>query len=110
MIRAAIIKTLERQPQAIAGRELAALASLPYKVTIDALGRMHDAGTVIRIGRKYSATWALAGTDAAQPHDAFGALEAVWRGRTPPPRGGGGQNLGRGCASLIGPSLPKNFA
>ena len=64
------------------------LADLPYKVAIDALGRMLDAGIVVRIGRKYSALWALAGHAAALPHDAFGALEAAWRAGGPhPPRG-----------------------
>jgi hypothetical protein len=65
-----------------------AMASLPYKVAIDALGSMLDAGTVVRFGRKYSAQWALAGTDAAAPHDALGALEAVWRAGDPHPHGG----------------------
>lgn len=49
---------------------------------------MHDTGQVVRFGRKYSATWALAGTAAALPHDAFGALEAAWHARRTPTLGG----------------------
>ena len=62
-----------------------ALAGRPYKVAIDALGRMHDTGTVVRIGRKYSVTWALVGSSAAAAHDAFEALEALGVPATPTP-------------------------
>jgi hypothetical protein len=88
MIRAAITEALGLAHRPLSGRECAALAGLPYKVAIDALGRMLDAGTVVRFGRKYSALWALAGTPAGLPPDALGALEAVWRGADPHPHGG----------------------
>lgn len=91
MIRAALIKALDQAVAPLSGRECAALASLPYKVAIDALGRMHDTGTVVRFGRKYSATWALSGHAAVAAHDAFGALEAVWHARRPPPPRGEGE-------------------
>lgn len=81
---------------------------MPYKVAIDALCRMHDTGIVVRFGRKYSATWALAGTPADQPYDGVGALEAAWR--VPPhPGGGGGARHPRPSSIMIGPSLKIFF-
>lgn len=62
-----IATSLQGTAMALSGRDCAEVAELPYKVAIDALCRLHDAGIVVRIGRKYSATWALAGTPAAQP-------------------------------------------
>jgi hypothetical protein len=82
------LKALEQATTALSGRDCADMVNLPYKVAIDALCRMHDTGTVVRLGRKYSATWALAGTPAALPYDTVAALEAAWRaGGPPPPRG-----------------------
>jgi hypothetical protein len=90
VIRQAITTALKGAAEAIPGRSVAESAGLPYKATIDALGRMLDAGTVVRFGRKYSASWALAGTPAALRPDALAAVEAVWRGpATPAPEGGG---------------------
>lgn len=90
MIRSAITKALEGRAEAIPGRLVAESAGLPYKQTVDALGRMLDAGTVVRFGRKYSAVWALAGTPAALRPDALRAVEAAWRAApTPTPEGGG---------------------
>ena len=82
---------LHGQPAAIGGHAVAELSGLPYKVVVDALGRMLDAGVVVRHGRKYSASWALAATPAAVAiGEGIGALEAVWRSARPPhPRGGG---------------------
>ncbi len=40
---------------------MAELAGLPDKATICALGQLHDAGMVDRIGCKYKAAWALSG-------------------------------------------------
>lgn len=88
MIRQSLAKALEASQRPLSGRECAIAANLPYKVAIDALGRMHDTGSVVRFGRKYSATWALTGTMAAAPYDAFGALEAAWHARRPPLHGG----------------------
>ena len=91
MIRQAITTALKGALQPLGGADVAMRAGLPYKVAIDALGRMLDAGTVVRFGRKYSAQWALAATAAALPRDGIGALEAVWRSATPTPRGGEGK-------------------
>lgn len=92
---ASISVALVQVASPLSGREIAASAGLEYKQAIDALCRMHDAGTVIRFGRKYSSTWALAGTPAALRADAMGAVEAVWRGHagagTPTPPGGEGE-------------------
>lgn len=88
MIRAALAKALEQAAVPISGRDVAIAANLPYKVAVDALCRMHDTGTVVRFGRKYSATWALSGTAASLPYDAFEALEAHWRAGHPLPPGG----------------------
>jgi hypothetical protein len=89
MIRSALTTALQGVATAIGGRDVALLAGLPYKTTIDALGRTHDAGTVVRFGSKYSSKWALAGTPAGAPRDRLDALEAIWRTATtpPPPRG-----------------------
>ena len=83
-----IIKALECQTKPIAGRAVAIAADLPYKVVVDALGRMLDAGTVVRFGRKYSAEWALAQHVAALQDDALEALERCWHGRQTHPPGG----------------------
>lgn len=86
----------------LSGRDIAAAAGIGYKAAIDALCRMHDAGTVTRFGRKYSSTWALAGSAAALRPDPLGAVEACWRGRTgapdPHPRGGEGEATPPACA------------
>jgi len=83
---------LARHETPLAGRAIAVAAGIGYKATIDALCRMHDAGTVVRFGRKYSSTWALSGTDAALQPDPLQAVEEAWRARAgapdPHPHGG----------------------
>lgn len=91
MIRTSLTKALEQATEPLSGRTVADIANLPYKVAIDGLGRLLDAGVVVRIGRKYSSTWALADSPAARAFDAFGALERAWRARTPTPTGGEGE-------------------
>lgn len=88
-VRATVISTLQGCAEPLAGRAVADAAGLPYKVTIDALGWLHDNGRVVRFGRKYSSSWALAGTPAAVPRDGLRTLEAAWRAAPdpPPPRG-----------------------
>lgn len=72
------------------------------------LCRMYDTGTVVCFGHKYSATWALAGTPAAQPYDAAAALAAAWRAGGPPP--GGGRAKATPTAWLIHRSIPQKFS
>jgi hypothetical protein len=55
MIHARVQQALEGRTEVMSGRAVADAAGLPYKVTIDALGWLHDTGIVVRIGRKYSA-------------------------------------------------------
>ena len=59
-----------------------------YKATINALGWLYDPGVVVRIGRKYSAAWALAGFAAVPTADALACVEAARRARRPYPHGG----------------------
>lgn len=91
----AIVAALDGRTTPLAGRAIADAAGIGYKAAIDALGRMHDAGTVIRFGRKRSSTWALRGTPAARQPDLLGAVEEAWRARTgaaaPHPTGGEGE-------------------
>ena len=88
MIRAALTAALQGRDTPMSGRDAANAARLPYKQAIDALGRMLDAGTVVRFGAKRSAVWALSDAPAACRPDAIGALEAAWRRPTPAPHGG----------------------
>lgn len=81
MLTDSIASALADRTKPLSGRDVAQAAGIPYKATIDALCRMHDAGTVVRIGRKYRATWALAGSPAALQPDPMHALETLWRGR-----------------------------
>jgi hypothetical protein len=90
----AISKVLAGRSEPLLGHEVAQVADVAYKAAIDALGRMHDAGTVVRFGRKRGAAWALVGSPAACQADPMGALESLWRKQgsiSPPhpPRGGG---------------------
>jgi hypothetical protein len=88
VIRPAIITALQGVDTTIGGRDVALLAGLPYKTTIDALGCMLGAGVVVRFGSKYSSKWALVGTPVGAPRDRLDALEAVWRAAaTPTPTG-----------------------
>lgn len=83
MMSDAITQALKGCDVPVPGRVVAGRAGLPYKPTIDALGRMLDAGLVTRFGRKYRAVWALIDSPAGQPYDAMAAVEAIWRiGRT----------------------------
>jgi hypothetical protein len=82
MIRARVRKALEGRTDLMSGRDVANAAGLPYKVTIDALGWLHDTGSVVRIGRKHNAAWALAESPAAIQPDPMCVLEALWKGRT----------------------------
>lgn len=91
----AIAKALAGRSEPLPGHEVAQVAGVAYKAAIDALGRMHDAGTVVRFGRKRGAAWALVGSPAACQPDPMGALEALWRkqgGISHPPLRGGGQD------------------
>jgi len=92
----AITTALEGRTAPIAGRDVAEAAGVAYKAAIDALGRMLDAGTVVRYGRKRSSTWALTAAPAGATPDPLGAVEAAWRARppeaTPTPTGGGGRS------------------
>lgn len=87
MIRKSVVLALQDRTEAITGRALAELAGLPYKATIDALGWLYDTGVVVRIGRKYRASWVLADSSAAPSTDALDRLEATWRMCASPPRG-----------------------
>lgn len=87
------------------------MAAIAYKAAIDALGRMHDAGNVVRYGRKRSSTWALTTAPAGAQADPLGAVEEAWRARPrrpPPPRGGGGRRP-PGLVSFDR-SHPQNFS
>lgn len=97
-IRQALTKALEGRTEPLSGRFVADAAGLPYKVAIDALGRMLDAGNVVRFGRKYSAKWALSGTPAARPPAGIAALEAAWRAARPHPHGGEAEGTPQPCA------------
>jgi hypothetical protein len=92
MLPDAIAKVLTGRTEPLSGRDVAEAAGIGYKPAIDALCRMHDAGLVVRFGRKYRAAWALVGSPAALRPDSMGALEALWRGRACPPPLGGGQS------------------
>ena len=89
---ASISMALATRETPLSGRDVAASAGIGYKQAIDALGRMHDAGTVVRFGRKYSSTWALSGTSAAVRTDPLQGIEAAWRASAgapdPHPHGG----------------------
>lgn len=87
----AITKALTGRTKPLSGREVAGAAGIAYKAAIDALCRMHDAGTVVRFGRKYRAAWALVGSPAALEPDPMGALEALWRKRDDVPPSPGGE-------------------
>lgn len=80
MLSDAIAKALTGRTEPLSGRDVAEVAGIAYKATIDALCRMHDAGTVVRFGRKYRAAWALTGSPAASQPDPMAELEALWRG------------------------------
>ena len=81
-----IVKVL-RPCDRLTGRDVATLAGIPYKATIDALCRMHNSGQVIRVGSKSAARWTLKAQESVTD-TALAALEAVWRGKTPHPPGG----------------------
>jgi len=55
----AITTALDGRTAPRAGRDVAEAAGIAYKFAIDALGRMLDAGAVVRYGRKRASTWAL---------------------------------------------------
>jgi hypothetical protein len=81
MLSDSIAKALTGRTTPLPGRDVAQAAGISYKAAIDALGRMYDAGTVVRFGRKYRAAWALPGSPAALRPDPMGTLEALWRGK-----------------------------
>lgn len=83
MIRATVVRPLNGRPNALSGHAVAELAGLPYKATIDALRWLYDTGVVVRIGRKYNASWVLAGSPASPSKAALDRLEAAWRERPP---------------------------
>jgi len=90
----AITTALDGRTAPIAGRDVAEAAGIGYKAAIDALGRMLDAGTIVRYGRKRASMWALTAAPAGATPDPLGAVEAAWRARPPEappptPRGGG---------------------
>ena len=105
----AITTALEGRTAPIAGRDVAKAAGIAYKAAIDALGRMLNAGTVVRYGRKRSSTRALTAAPAGATPDPLGAVEAAWRTRpapSPPPthRGGRAKHPPGPC-TCIGHSL-----
>lgn len=91
----AITTALEGRTAPIAGRDVAEAAGIAHKAAIDALGRMLDAGTVVRFGRKRASMWVLTAEPAGAQPDPLGAVEAAWRTRppapTPTPHGGEGE-------------------
>ena len=100
---AAITTALDGSTAPIAGRDVAEAAGIAYKAAIDALGRMLDAGTVVRYGRKRASMWALTAAPAGAPLDPLGAVEEAWRTRsaapTPTPTGGGRSPPPASCPS-----------
>lgn len=70
----------------IAGRDVAQRAGVAYKPAIDTLGRIIDAGLVVRFGRKYSAVWrSPASRPPTRPTPSRPSRQRG--GRPPPPRG-----------------------
>lgn len=106
-----IATALQGHATPLAGRDIAAAAGIGYKATIDALGRMHDAGSVVRFGRKRASMWALIGTPAARQPDPFGAVEEAWRTRPagPPPHPTGGEGEAPPSLAYSHRSLPQKF-
>lgn len=83
MTNSSLMPDIKGTATALSGRSCAEQAGLPHKVAIDALCRMRDTSIVNRIGRKYSARWALADLPEAARGDFFAALEGVWHARRP---------------------------
>lgn len=84
-------------------------AGIRYKPTIDTLGRMHDADSVVRFVLKHASMLTLLGTSAALQSAPLGTVEEAWRAWLPPH-----PHRGEGEAPLalrihIGPTL-KNFS
>ena len=109
---AAITTALDGRTAPIAGRDVAEAAGIAYKAAIDALGRMLDAGTVVRYGRKRASMWALTAAPAGAQPDPLGAVEEAWRTRpaaSPPTPPGGRAKPTPGLVSFYR-SLPQNFS
>lgn len=109
----AITTALDGRTAPIAGRDVAEAAGIGYKAAIDALGRMLDAGTIVRYGRKRASMWALTAAPAGATPDPLGAVEAAWRARppeAPPPTPRGGRAKPPPGLESFYRSLPQNFS
>lgn len=89
---------------------VATMAGIPYKAAIDALGSLLNTGQVVRFGRKYSATWALATAPAARRPDPLAPVEAAWRAPAPTPAPRGEAKAGPPVARGYIGQTPKNFS
>lgn len=77
-----MLAVLEAATTPLSGKEVAELAGIPYKPTIDALGVLLYRGSVARTGAKFTAQWML-----AKPQESASA-ELVLAMRLWPPRVG----------------------
>lgn len=56
-VRSRVLAVIETAPDPLCGIQVAAIAGLTYKQTIDALNALHNLGKVSRDGRKFTARW-----------------------------------------------------
>jgi hypothetical protein len=55
--RARVLAAINAAPGPLAGQDVARLAGIGYRQTVDALNALHNAGRITRIGRKFTARW-----------------------------------------------------
>lgn len=71
-VRRKVLEVVQASPVPLRGRDVARLAGLGYKQTIDALGSLLDMERVERIGHKATSKWAKkAGPKPPDPLNAF---------------------------------------
>ncbi len=76
--RATVLAAVNTSTEWRTGREIAELAKLSYKQTIDALNALYNTGQVSRRGRTCTALWGM--RDLAQPVDTnIATLENLFR-------------------------------
>lgn len=70
-VRRKVLDVIQAAPVPLRGRDVARLAGLGYKQTIDALGSLLDMERVERIGRKQTARWARKAAPESHPLNDF---------------------------------------
>jgi hypothetical protein len=77
--RAKVLEIIEDRQRLLTAVDIAFMADLTYKQSIDALQALHNAGLILREGRKFTAQWGSLTLTQPAP-DGAKMLEDAFRG------------------------------